>query len=212
MKGTPDEEAVLCTTKATFALKHVETTNSLFIVPGPLQNGAAEGGNVVVAATADAHIELVPTAPRFAALDRVLEVSFHDVPDTWCFQLLLRTCSRMSLNPRRTLHTHPVVSFFACMHRLYNPGNQQGSDPNHGFRQATKVEAEDMDEEPGPSGRRSAHQPHTFDELLDLTQVRPAKMTILYLATNVPGYGCAMLWTFSCRPCCPCSPGQCGQL
>ena len=76
VKGAPDEEAVLCTSKATFALKHVETTNSLFIVPGPSQNGAAEDSNIVVAATADAHIELVPTAPRFAALDRVLEVSF----------------------------------------------------------------------------------------------------------------------------------------
>ena len=91
VKGEPDEEAVLCTSTATFALKHVETTNSLFIVPGPSRNSAAASINVTVAATADAHIELVPTAPRFAALDRVLEVTMTLLDPRAC-QFLMRTC------------------------------------------------------------------------------------------------------------------------
>ena len=79
MKGRPDEEAVLCTRKATYALKHVETTNALFLVPGASSRQAAaacdEGASVTVAATAKAVIEVTPTAPRLGALDRILQVA-----------------------------------------------------------------------------------------------------------------------------------------
>ena len=33
IKGAPNEDAVLCTGTATFALKHVETTNALLLLP-----------------------------------------------------------------------------------------------------------------------------------------------------------------------------------
>lgn len=83
IKGQPNEKAVLCTSKTTFALKHVETTNTLFIVPRPSQAAAVEASErVTVTATAAAHIEVVPTAPRFAALDRILEVC-SCTPHTW---------------------------------------------------------------------------------------------------------------------------------
>lgn len=37
IKGQPDDEAVLCTSSATYALKHVETTNTLLLVPPTTQ-------------------------------------------------------------------------------------------------------------------------------------------------------------------------------
>jgi sister chromatid cohesion protein DCC1 len=70
MKGLGDEEAVLCTRKATYSIKHVETTNSLFMVPESEQGT----GCVSITATAGAHLELTLTAPRFSVLDRLLEV------------------------------------------------------------------------------------------------------------------------------------------
>ncbi|KAK9915250.1 hypothetical protein WJX75_006737 [Coccomyxa subellipsoidea] len=72
IKGLPDEEAVLCTRKGTYAVKHVDTTNFLFLVP-PAKEGSSE--KVTVAATAVAHLELVLTAPRFGALDRILKAT-----------------------------------------------------------------------------------------------------------------------------------------
>lgn len=33
IKGQPHEDAVLCTSSATYALKHVETTNALLLIP-----------------------------------------------------------------------------------------------------------------------------------------------------------------------------------
>lgn len=79
MKGDKDDEAVLCTREATYALKHVETTNALFLVPAALSQEAAAAGKgadgaITVAATANAVIELAPTAPRLGALDRILQV------------------------------------------------------------------------------------------------------------------------------------------
>ncbi|BDA43076.1 Sister chromatid cohesion protein DCC1 [Coccomyxa sp. Obi] len=72
IKGLPDEEAVLCTRKGTYAVKHVDTTNSLFLVP-PVKDSSCE--KVTVAATAVAHLELVLTAPRLGALDRILQAT-----------------------------------------------------------------------------------------------------------------------------------------
>jgi hypothetical protein len=33
LKGQPDEELVMCTCNKTYALKHVETSNALLLVP-----------------------------------------------------------------------------------------------------------------------------------------------------------------------------------
>lgn len=71
IKGLPNEEAVLCTRKGTYAVKNVDTTNFLFLVPPPKEDSSEK---VTVAATAVAHLELVLTAPRFGALDRILKV------------------------------------------------------------------------------------------------------------------------------------------
>lgn len=77
IKGLPDEEAVLCTWKGTYSVKHVDTTNSLFLVP-PVKDSSCE--KVTVAATAVAHLELVLTAPRLGALERILQVMSRKVP------------------------------------------------------------------------------------------------------------------------------------
>jgi hypothetical protein len=79
IKGLPDEEAVLCTRKATYSIKKVETTNSLFMVPDASQS-------VSVTATAGSHLELSLAAPQFSLLDKVLKVSITDKP---CLAALL---------------------------------------------------------------------------------------------------------------------------
>jgi sister chromatid cohesion protein DCC1 len=52
IKGGRDEEAVLCTASKTYALKQVETSNTLLLVPPPVR--AAGRGNVRCAVRARA--------------------------------------------------------------------------------------------------------------------------------------------------------------
>ena len=74
IKGNTDQEAVLCTDQATYAIKHVETTNTLFMVSGSEESHGDVGGTVCVKATSAAHLELTGTAPQLKELDTVLEV------------------------------------------------------------------------------------------------------------------------------------------
>lgn len=43
LKGQPDEELVMCTCNKTYALKHVETSNALLLVPPRKVSGHAAG-------------------------------------------------------------------------------------------------------------------------------------------------------------------------
>ena len=74
IKGKAEQEAVLCTDQATYAIKHVETTNTLFMVSGSEKSHGDTGGTVCVKATSAAHLELTQTAPQLKELDVVLEV------------------------------------------------------------------------------------------------------------------------------------------
>lgn len=74
IKGSADQEAVLCTGKATFALKHVETTNTLYMVPSSDSSCQTDTGKVCVKATAAAHLEMSQMAPQLKDLDAVLQV------------------------------------------------------------------------------------------------------------------------------------------
>ena len=75
IKGAADQEAVLCTGKATFALKHVETTNTLYMVPGGDSSSQLDGDKVCVKATAAAHMELTQMAPQLKDLEAALQVT-----------------------------------------------------------------------------------------------------------------------------------------
>ena len=95
LKGRPDGEAVLCTETATYALKTVETTNSLLLVEvswvlsyrisltGPERSvpqadgllGADQAQPIMVAATADRHVDLTQTAPQLDRLSRTMQAS-----------------------------------------------------------------------------------------------------------------------------------------
>jgi sister chromatid cohesion protein DCC1 len=96
LKGAAGEEAVLCSASKTFAVKTVETSNLVLLVPRNAYEAArspppprppAEGLATQQAANAEAsarrpavevtaivgsHLELVPSAPRLQALDRLL--------------------------------------------------------------------------------------------------------------------------------------------
>ncbi|CAK0780439.1 hypothetical protein CVIRNUC_005054 [Coccomyxa viridis] len=75
IKGNADQEAVLCTEQATYAIKHVETTNTLFMVSGSEESHGDMGGTVSVKATSAAHLELTQSAPQLRELDTVLEAT-----------------------------------------------------------------------------------------------------------------------------------------
>ena len=74
MKGAADQDAVLCTGTATYAMKHVETTNVLYMLPGSDSSSGAGNDKVCVKATAAAHLELTRMAPQLTDLDAVLQV------------------------------------------------------------------------------------------------------------------------------------------
>ncbi|RLN19262.1 hypothetical protein C2845_PM02G41870 [Panicum miliaceum] len=84
VRGRPDEEAVLCTPSATYSMKFVGTSNSVFLIPpgepsAPClrpdnTNGDANAADAVAAAIklAPGNIELVRTAPRLDKLRSLL--------------------------------------------------------------------------------------------------------------------------------------------
>ncbi|KXZ53306.1 hypothetical protein GPECTOR_7g1200 [Gonium pectorale] len=76
VKGAEDEEAVLCTSQRTYAMKLVETTNlQLLVRPSETAaqfRSADSAEPIQVAATSGSHIELVEVAPRLGPLRRLL--------------------------------------------------------------------------------------------------------------------------------------------
>ena len=81
VRGRPEEEAVLCTPSATYSMKFVGTSNSMFLIPPGepsakcLRPDSTNGDANVVAATiklAPGSIELVRTAPRLDKLRSLL--------------------------------------------------------------------------------------------------------------------------------------------
>jgi len=73
IKGAPSGDAVLVTAAATYDLKTVDTTNALLLLP----DGAPAASAAVAAASAGAHVELVRAAPRFDALDAILDATAY---------------------------------------------------------------------------------------------------------------------------------------
>ena len=85
IKGAKNDEAVLCTSSTTYAIKYVSTSNTVLLIP-PQQTApqsenmdSSAGGkdcikqaNASVVATASGLIELVETAPRLDKLKNLL--------------------------------------------------------------------------------------------------------------------------------------------
>ncbi|BBM99421.1 sister chromatid cohesion protein DCC1 [Marchantia polymorpha subsp. ruderalis] len=81
IKGGREDEAVLCTSKATFAMKFVSTSNTVLLVPpSPRGSDGCDAevdedlprAEVGIVATASGHIELVETAPRLENLQALV--------------------------------------------------------------------------------------------------------------------------------------------
>lgn len=100
IKGGADDEAVLCTAKATYAMKFVSTSNTVLLVPPRFSINSASDidfsedspvsalttgieGDVSVAATAAGHIELVEISPEVENLKVLLSKRLYneDVDD-----------------------------------------------------------------------------------------------------------------------------------
>jgi len=77
IKGDKNDEAVLCTSSTTYAIKYVSTSNTVLLippVPETTDDGTAciESAGAGVVATASGLIELVETAPRLDKLKTLL--------------------------------------------------------------------------------------------------------------------------------------------
>jgi sister chromatid cohesion protein DCC1 len=85
IKGAENDEAVLCTSSTTFAIKYVSTSNTVLLIPpqhtapqAENMGSSADGkdridqANAGVMATAAGLIELVETAPRLDELKSLL--------------------------------------------------------------------------------------------------------------------------------------------
>ena len=75
IKGGDDDEAVLCTHDVTYAVKRVDSTNTMWLLrPGEREAlvGGREDSVARVAAVANSHLELVEVAPRLERLRAML--------------------------------------------------------------------------------------------------------------------------------------------
>jgi len=73
VKGAPEEEAVLCTKERSYAVKAVQTSNTLLLVPPPATASPAAPSAVVEAACAcTSHFELTEVAPPLGPLETLL--------------------------------------------------------------------------------------------------------------------------------------------
>ncbi|KAL6495321.1 hypothetical protein OROGR_029884 [Orobanche gracilis] len=99
LRGQPDEEAVLCTSSKTYAVKFVGTSNSVFLIPPSDKvlefSDKKDGGSMMVASVikvAQGCMELVEVAPKLDRLKFLLsqnpygfseqsEMDFSDVRD-----------------------------------------------------------------------------------------------------------------------------------
>lgn len=82
IKGRAEDQAVLCTRTQTFALKHVQTTNTMLLI-APLQEstGRRPTETATVAARSEHHLEAVATAPRLERLSQMLPEYQEENPD-----------------------------------------------------------------------------------------------------------------------------------
>jgi sister chromatid cohesion protein DCC1 len=88
IKGEPDEEAVLCTSQKTFAVKFVGSSNTMFIMAPDFSEdsqgcGGSEvknstGARALISFAAPGYMELVETAPRLETLKMLLSRNKYD--------------------------------------------------------------------------------------------------------------------------------------
>jgi sister chromatid cohesion protein DCC1 len=76
IKGRKDENAVLCTLDATFALKVAETSNTMLLVPQPSN---AETDSATVVSRCGSHLELARCAPRTFVLHDIMSSAYGRV-------------------------------------------------------------------------------------------------------------------------------------
>lgn len=72
IKGEKDDEAVLCTSSTTYAVKYVSTSNTVLLIPPAQYTDGHAPATAGVVATASGLIELVETAPRLDKLKSLL--------------------------------------------------------------------------------------------------------------------------------------------
>jgi len=73
IKGNPNEDAVLCTSNKTYAVRSVVLSNSVLVVTRPpILTGDGEGDAIVIRDQVNEILELVPSVPRLHKLGTML--------------------------------------------------------------------------------------------------------------------------------------------
>eukprot|EP00884_Botryococcus_braunii_P022985 jgi/Botrbrau1/9370/Bobra.354_2s0025.1 len=126
VKGRSEDEAVLCTESATYAVKSVETTNTVLLI-------GDHAGNVTSHGKASSHLELLRTAPRTHTLEALLQDATYDDGDSegqathspsasrkrgFTFQELLREVQASAEELRAALHERGAIELDGVWRRV----------------------------------------------------------------------------------------------
>lgn len=72
IKGQANEEAVLCTSNKTYAVRSVVLSNSVLLVTRPPDDAVMEGDVIVIRDQVNEILELVPSVPKLHKLGALL--------------------------------------------------------------------------------------------------------------------------------------------
>ena len=73
IKGTPSDDAVICTDAQTYTLRTITVSNSILCLrPAPSASGTTEA-DLLLQDTCHEILELTPTAPRLARIEKLLK-------------------------------------------------------------------------------------------------------------------------------------------
>lgn len=81
IRGQPDEDAVLCTTSSTYAMKFVGTSNSVFLIPSG--NSSHSSSQASILKVAPGTMELVQTAPKLDKLRSLLNEKPYNLEEQY---------------------------------------------------------------------------------------------------------------------------------
>lgn len=113
IKGLPDDDAVLCTSESTFAIREVQLSNSLLLVsplphsdinqPMLTEDDSAAPEIWSVQDNLSSTIELTPCLPRLERLNELLGASMYAGPEAESQHSQVRACKARDLSLRKSV-------------------------------------------------------------------------------------------------------------
>lgn len=78
IKGQADEDAVLCTSNKTYAVRSIDLSNSVLVVTRPPSDVVVDGDAIVIRDQVNEILELIPSVPRLHKLVTLLKGMEYD--------------------------------------------------------------------------------------------------------------------------------------